>query len=280
MIKLSRGTIELFKDVLTGACHPESAWAPLATRARDVQPKAYWRRRAEQFLHRWLDRRGWTLVKRAPFSEEKRNEGLDWPLFGYSMVGRVRLDHLQSSVETVLKEGVEGDFIETGVWRGGACMLMKILLQQAGDTSRQIWLADSFTGLPPPQDESDGWDLSGHPHLSVSADIVRENFERFGLWDENVRLLKGWFHETLPSAPIQKLAILRLDGDLFESTKVALEALYDRVSPNGFVIVDDYHAWPGCRRAVEEFRRDHKERGAIVKIDGTAVFWRKQSSSG
>lgn len=278
MIKLPCGSIELFKDVLTGACYSESAWVPLATRAWDVKPKPFWRRRAEQFLHHWLDRRGWTLVRRTPFNEENRNRGLDWPFFGYSMVGRARLDNLQNSVETVLAEGIDGDFIETGVWRGGSCMLMKALLKEAGDTSRKVWLADSFAGLPPPKNDSDGWDLSGHPYLRVTADSVRENFERFGLWDENVRLLKGWFHETLPSAPIKKLAILRLDGDLFESTKVALEALYDRVCPNGFVIVDDYHAWPGCRRAVDEFRRDRDELGAIEEVDGTAVFWRKQSS--
>ena len=275
MINLSAGKIDLFKDVLTGACHQESAWEPLATRAWDVNPRPFWRRRAEKILHRWLDRRGWTLVKRREYNEENRRAGLDWPLFGYTMVGRIRLDSLQKAVETILSEDIEGDFIETGVWRGGACMLMKALLQQAGDCSRSIWLADSFAGLPPPEDTADGWDLSGHPQLTVAADEVRKNFERFGLWDEGVMLLKGWFHETLPSAPVRKLAILRLDGDLYESTKVALDSLYDRVSPGGFVIIDDYHAWPGCKRAVEEFRSKRGEAGVVCEIDGTAVFWRK-----
>ena len=175
----------------------------------------------------------------------------------------------------MIKEGVVGDFIETGVWRGGACLLMKALLRAAGDKSRRIWLADSFAGLPAPKNESDGWDLSGHPYLMVSADTVRENFQRFGLWDERVCLLEGWFADTLPAAPIDKLAILRLDGDLYESTRVALESLYDRLSPGGFVIIDDYHVWPGCRRAVDEFRHKRGDSGGMEEIDGTAVAWRK-----
>lgn len=268
--------IDLFKDVLTGACHPESAWVPLSTFGWSVDASRFWRRKLERAVYRWLDRRGWTLVKRVDFNAENRRKGIDWPLFGYTMVGRKRLDNLQCCVESVLKEGIEGDFVETGVWRGGACMLMKAILQEAGDIARQVWVADSFSGLPPPEDGLDGWDLSGHPHLTVSAEVVRENFRRFGLWDDRVRFLEGWFHETLATAPIQKLAILRLDGDLYESTKVALDALYDRVVEKGFVIIDDYHAWPGCRRAVDEFRKSKKVQGELEEIDGTAVFWRKQ----
>jgi O-methyltransferase len=275
MIELSAGKIDLFKDVLTGACHSESAWVPLATRGWSVEPKSIFRRRAEQWLHCWLDRKGWVLVKRAPFDDDKRRLGQDWPWVGYTMVGRTRLDHLQSCVESVLDEGIEGDFIETGVWRGGACLLMKAMLQWAGDQKRQIWLADSFAGLPAPNDKFDGWDLSGNPSLMVTADTVRNNFRRFGLWDERVRLLEGWFEDTLPTAPIDRLSILRLDGDLYESTRVSLEALYHRVSPGGFVIIDDYHPWPGCRRAVDEFRLANGECGEMQEIDGTAVAWRK-----
>lgn len=275
VIRVETGGIELFKDVLTGACHPESAWVPLATRAWDLDRKyslRFWLGRA---LYQWLDRRGWVLVKRAQFDADKRRLGEDWPWIGYTMVGRTRLDHLQRCVESVLEEGVEGDFIETGVWRGGSCLLMKALLRAAGDEKRRIWLADSFAGLPAPKNESDGWDLSGHPYLMVSADTVRKNFQHFGLWDEQVRLLEGWFADTLPTAPMKKLAILRLDGDLYESTRVALESLYDRLSPGGIVIIDDYHAWPGCRRAVDEFRRDRGESGEMEEVDGTAVAWRK-----
>ena len=275
VIRVNAGDIELFKDVLTGACHMESAWVPLETRAWSVSHKSSLRFWLGRVLYKWLDRRGWVLVKRAQFDADKRRLGEDWPWIGYTMVGRTRLDHLQRCVESVLKEGVEGDFIETGVWRGGACLLMKALLRATGDKRRRIWLADSFAGLPAPKNESDGWDLCGHPYLMVDADTVRENFRRFGLWDERVCLLEGWFADTLPAAPIDKLAILRLDGDLYESTKVALESLYDRLSPGGFVIIDDYHGWPGCRRAVDEFRCKRGESGDLEEIDGTGVAWRK-----
>jgi O-methyltransferase len=275
MLTFPSNKIDLFKDVLTGACHPESAWVPLSTMAWNVDAPKHWRQKVQRAVYRWLDRRGWFLVKRVEFNAENRQNGVDWPLFGYTMVGRERLDNLQFCVESVLKEGIEGDFVETGVWRGGACMLMKAILQEAGDETRQVWVADSFSGLPPPTDESDGWDLSGHPHLTVPAAVVKENFRRFGLWDDRVCFLAGWFQETLATAPIQKLAVLRLDGDLYESTKVALDTLYDRVVENGFVIIDDYHAWPGCQRAVDEFRKLKKERGEMKEIDGTAVFWRK-----
>lgn len=270
--------INLFKDVLTGACHPESAWVPLESRAWGERNRAAWRSRLGRWLHRRLARRGWTLVKRVPFDPELRRLGRDWPWIGYTMVGRTRLDHLQACVERVLAEEVPGDFMETGVWRGGACLLMKAMLMANGDRHRQIWLADSFRGLPAPKDEADGWDLSGFSYLMVSADAVRENFRRFGLMDDRVRFLEGWFHETLPSAPVEQLALLRLDGDLYESTKVALESLYERVSPGGWVIIDDYHAWPGCRRAVDEFRRARDVREELGEIDGTAVFWGKPKS--
>jgi O-methyltransferase len=116
--------------------------------------------------------------------------------------------------------------------------------------------------------------------LQVSAREVRENFERFGLWDERVKLLEGWFQDTLPRAPVTTLALLRLDGDLYESTRVALDALYHRVGPGGFVVVDDYHTWPGCRRAVDEFLAERGERPEMERIDGSAVAWRKRRENG
>jgi O-methyltransferase len=154
-------------------------------------------------------------------------------------------------------------------------MWMKALLAAAGDNTRQVWLADSFAGLPPPATGSREWDLAGNPYLTVSAKLVRANFERFGLWDERVQLLEGWFADTLPSAPVERLAVLRIDGDLYDSTRVALEALYDKVSPGGCIIIDDYHAWPGCRQAVDTFRAEHGLGDAMEEIDGTGMWWRK-----
>jgi O-methyltransferase len=111
--------------------------------------------------------------------------------------------------------------------------------------------------------------------LAVGVDEVRSNFARYGLLDDQVRFLEGWFADTLPSAPIERLAVLRLDGDMYASTMDALEPLYPKVSPGGFVIVDDY-ALPGCRRAVDEYRARDGIDEPIVDIDGMGVFWRRR----
>lgn len=110
---------------------------------------------------------------------------------------------------------------------------------------------------------------------------MRANIARFGLLDEQrVRFLEGWFSDTLPDAPIEKIAILRLDGDLYESTMDVLTALYERVQPGGYVIVDDYGDWEPCRRAVDEFRANRRIEARIEPIDGSGVYWRVSRLSG
>ena len=117
-------------------------------------------------------------------------------------------------------------------------------------------------------------DLSNSEYLEASLEAVRANFQRFDLLDENVRFLKGWFGQTLPTAPIDRIAVLRADGDLYESTMDILVNLYDRMSPGGFVIIDDYHSWPECKKAVDEFRGSRDIRAPLEPIDRMAVFWR------
>ena len=99
-----------------------------------------------------------------------------------------------------------------------------------------------------------------HRQLAVPRCEVEANFARYGLLDDRVRFLAGWFRNSLPSAPIEKLALLRLDGDMYESTAVALHALHPKVQPGGYVIVDDYHALVGCRQAVDDYRRANQIR--------------------
>jgi O-methyltransferase len=142
-----------------------------------------------------------------------------------------------------------------------------------------VWVADSFQGLPPPNPERYPVDRGDHLHtiraLAVSLDAVRENFARYGMLDDQVVFLKGWFRDTLPAAPIERLAILRLDGDLYESTTDALGALYDKVSVGGFVIVDDYGAYPSCRAATIDFRAARRITERMYDIDGSGVFWQR-----
>jgi O-methyltransferase len=182
-------------------------------------------------------------------------------------------------VTDVLKQGVPGDFIETGVWRGGACIFMRAILKAHGITDRTVWLADSFQGLPKPdgrfeQDAADKhWEFGDI--LGVSEEQVKANFKRYGLLDDQVKFLVGWFKDTLPTAPIRQIAVLRLDGDMYASTMDALNALYPKVSVGGYVIIDDYGAVPACKKAVDDFRRDHQIAEPMVKVDWSGMFWKR-----
>lgn len=216
------------------------------------------------------------------FSPMTRFLGRDWPEQALTMIGTTRMRNIRVLLETILRTQVPGDLIETGVWRGGACLYMRAILAAYGITDRTVWLADSFKGLPPPDPGAYPADANDTHHtqekLAVSADQVRAAFRRFELLDDRVRFLEGWFKDTLASAPIERLALLRLDGDMFESTWEALEALYPKLSPGGFVIIDDY-ILPGCRKAVDEYRSAFNLREDIQEIDGAAVYWQKQAAS-
>jgi O-methyltransferase len=211
------------------------------------------------------------------FDPNRRLLGRDWPSLAFSMIGGVRMRNLRHAVETVILDGVEGDFIETGVWRGGACILMKGILEAYGDETRRVFVADSFAGLPPPDVENFPADAGDRHHtrtqLQVSRADVEDNFRRFGLLDERVVFLEGWFKDTLPDAPIDQLAVLRLDGDMYESTIEALDALYHKVSFGGFLIVDDYFL-PACAKAVDDFRERYGITSPILPVDYWGAYWR------
>lgn len=208
-----------------------------------------------------------------------RIEGRVWPERAHTMIGLPRLDSLEETIENVLRDDVPGDLIETGVWRGGACIFMRGMLRAYGVTGRAVWLADSFAGVPPPNVERYPADAGMSLHearvLAIPLETVQANFARYDLLDEQVRFLKGWFRDTLPRAPVERLAVLRLDGDLYESTMVALQNLYPKVSIGGYVIVDDYGAIEACAKAVQDFRRENDVDDPLVTIDWTGVLWRR-----
>jgi O-methyltransferase len=211
-------------------------------------------------------------------SMEDKYLGLIWPSRAHTMIGVPRLENLQRCAEDVLQAGVPGDFIETGVWRGGAAIFMRGILKAYGVTDRTVWVADSFEGLPPADPgrypKESPMEFHRYEALAVSLDEVRANFARYGLLDEQVRFLKGWFRDTLPGAPIERLAILRLDGDLYESTMDGL-ALYQKLSPGGYVIVDDYNLVEACNEAVHDFLRDERITAPLNAIPGGGAFWKK-----
>ena len=214
-----------------------------------------------------------------PFDRTTRESGTDWPANAQSMIGNKRMLQLQRAAEFVIERNIPGDFIETGVWRGGACILLRAILKAYDVIDRKVWLADSFAGLPPPDVEHYPADAGSTFHefkaLAVPLATVQENFRRYALLDQQVEFIVGWFKDTLPKARIEKLAILRLDGDMYESTMDALTALYDKVSIGGFIIVDDYGMFKSCSGAVSDFRSARKISDTIFDIDGTGVYWQK-----
>nr|HDN01022.1 macrocin O-methyltransferase [Deltaproteobacteria bacterium] len=213
-------------------------------------------------------------------SRSDRENGRDWPRRAHTMIGCKRLNNIRFCMDSILQEQIPGDVMETGVWQGGAVIFMRAILKAYGVNDRIVWAADSFEGLPAPDINAypadQGLELHRFQELAISLETVKANFAAYDLLDKQVRFIKGWFRDTLPHAPVQQLALLRLDGDLYESTWLALQHLYPRLSVGGYLIVDDYGAIEACRQAVDTYRRDHHITADLVKIDWTGVYWRKQ----
>lgn len=235
------------------------------------------KRAAVRLIASTLRPTGYQLARDPKPTWQDRRDGCNWPYYADTMMGLTRLEHLQHAVETVLREGIPGDLIETGVWRGGGCILMRGVLAAHGITDRTVYVADSFRGFPPVENAQDLGDApdESRAYLAVSLETVRENFRRYGLLDDQVVFLEGWFKVTLPQAPIEQLAILRLDGDMYGSTMDSLTALYPKLAPGGFCIVDDYGAIDACQQAVTDYRAAHGIATDIETIDWTGVYWRK-----
>jgi O-methyltransferase len=263
--------LDLLKQCLTRSLFPDPL-LPVTPRGGRLRRAGY------AAVARLLRPRGLVLAWRDCFDSAVRARGGDFPAEAETMIGLNRLGHLQACVEDVLRRGVPGDFLEAGVWRGGACIFMRAALQAYGDPTRVVWAADSFRGQPPPdpgrypRDAGDTfWTMD---LMKVSLADVRRNFARYGLLDDRVRFLVGWFRDTLPAAPIERLALLRVDGDLYESTLDALRALYPKLSVGGYAIIDDY-ALPACRAAVEDFRAAHGVAEPLEPIEWTGAYWRR-----
>lgn len=227
---------------------------------------------------RFLASRGLEVVQVSPADLGDRMVGMDWPLTAETMIGLKRLDNLEETIREVLQRRVPGDLIEAGAWRGGATIFMRAVLQVYHDEERRVWVADSFRGLPKPNAElypaDAGNTLWTYNQLAVPVEEVQANFRRYGLLDERVKFLVGWFKDTLPSAPIERLAVLRIDADLYESTTEALRYLYPKLSVGGYVIIDDY-VIPACKKAVLDYRGEHGITEEIKRIDWTGVYWQK-----
>jgi hypothetical protein len=224
-----------------------------------------WRSFLQRLRHPYLTRRG----------------AFPWPGRAHTMIGRKRLRHLRELVEDVISNNVPGHLIETGVWRGGACILMRGILAAHGVQDRRVYCADSFEGLPPPDSKypADKRDrLHAFTELAVSEEAVRSNFAAYGLLDEQVVFLKGFFAATLPKLKDERFALIRLDGDMYGSTITALNNLYDRLSPSGYVVIDDYGGIRSCAKAVTDFLAQRGLTPKIEPVDESCVWWQKPAA--
>jgi O-methyltransferase len=269
--------LTLIKKALVFGLWKDEPGLPIAA-LNDRRP--FLKRRAVDLLSNVLDRVGLELITRSNRTDEERRVGTSWPRCAHTMIGEMRLDNLQRCVERVLDDSVPGDLMEAGVWRGGACILMAAVLAARGVTDRRVFVADSFQGLPPPDAKKYPQDAGDRHHerqyLRVTRSEVEENFRRYGLLSDQIVFLQGWFSETLPPAPIDRLAVLRVDGDMYGSTMDVLVNMYPKLAPGGFCVIDDY-ALPACRRATDDFRRMNEIASGLTEIDWTGVFWRKDN---
>lgn len=200
------------------------------------------------------------------------------PPHGLTMIGKKRLDNIEFCIGNIMGENIKGDFVETGVWRGGACIFMADILWKYNISPRNIFVCDSFEGLPKPEEEKYPVDKGDkhhtHKFLAVDLETVKKSFQQYGVLNDNIKFIKGWFKDTMPVLPTQKISLLRLDGDMYSSTWEVLENLYSKVSSGGYIIIDDY-ALKGARKAVDDFRAQNNITDKIIPIDTMSVYWKK-----
>lgn len=268
--------LDLLKKALMDVLHSErDLYVPVRT-MRNGSLKV----RGLKVFDRLIASKGYAVTRQVPPDFEQRLQGKGvWPMYAQTMIGAERLNNIQFCIEEVIRNGTDGDLIETGVWRGGSTIFMRAVLRAYGVKDKIVWVADSFEGLPGPDEAKYPGDKGLKYHtfeeLKVSLDEVKRNFAAYAMLDEQVRFLKGWFKDTLPVAPIRKLSVLRLDGDMYESTIDALTHLYPKLSVGGYVIIDDYHWIEACRQAVTDYRSKHRIDEVIRDVDWTAVYWQK-----
>lgn len=209
------------------------------------------------------------------YDMDERENGSAWPLKAMTMIGNKRLLMLENLLVDVIDNNIEGDFVETGVWRGGACIYAAAIIE-AYSSNKNVWVCDSFDGLPPPNVDKYPAD-AGDPHhqfreLAIPLEEVQRNFNLLNLLNPNVKFLKGFFTDTMPTAPIEKISILRMDGDMYESTIEVFNYLYPKLSVGGWCIIDDYGI-PSCRKAVEDYRAYAGINDEIIFHDQSTVYW-------
>ena len=206
-----------------------------------------------------------------------RLEGLDWPKDAVTMIGLKRMDNLHKMLDYVRENNIPGDLIETGVWKGGATIFMKLYCDVYG-LDKKVFVCDSFAGLPPPSGkfhQDSGDDHYVHKELAIPLDEVKNNFSKFKCLDNNVIFIKGLFGYTLPkNEQIKEISLLRMDGDMYESTYDVFHSCYDKLVDKGVCIIDDY-CLKGARECTHDYRNEKNITDKIETIDRCGIYWIK-----
>ena len=212
--------------------------------------------------------------------DEHRLEGLDWPEDAVTMIGLKRMNNLHEMLDYVRQNNIEGDLMETGVWKGGATIFMKLYCDMYS-MDKKVFVCDSFAGLPKPsgkfiQDHGDTHYIE--TKLAISLEQVQNHFKIFKCLDEKVIFIKGFFGETLPNNElVQNLAILRMDGDMYESTYDVFYSCYDKLVDKGVCIIDDF-CLKGARDCTHDFRQSRNIQDTLVTVDRCGVYWIKNEN--
>lgn len=214
---------------------------------------------------------GCALTQLAPYDNELRRNGNDWPPFGHTMVGHLRLQNIQSLIKAVVSNNISGDYAELGVWRGGASIYAKAVLDVLQQHQRSVYVFDAFESLP---------GYGGHTvFLHTTEHAVRHNFAKYGVLDERVKIVKGLFKVSVPSFSRNntniKLAILRIDGNFYDSYQDALYHLYEHVPVGGYIIFDDIRSHPAVQQCWEDFTRDQGVVEDLIPIDVHSAYFMK-----
>lgn len=210
--------------------------------------------------------------------------GTTFPKYGLTMIGHRRMAHLRETIIEVLNNQIEGDILEAGCWKGGAMMYARAILNAYNGKDRKVYCCDSFEGIPRMDDAIYAMDRNAHNFDVLNNNPVEKviyNFKKLGL-NEGTIMVKGYFHNTFPKLKLNKLSILRLDGDTYNSTYISLLYLYPKLSIGGYIIIDDYIDWLSCRDATDTYRSEHNitekielihyENGEILR----GVYWKKE----
>lgn len=214
-------------------------------------------------------------------------DGSSWPPGkALTMVGMRRLNNIYMIIRRIIENNINGDIIEAGCWRGGAMMFARTILNAYNQKNRKVYMSDSFSGIPPMTDSKYEKDKAAHKLDILNKNPVEDVYKMLKILnlESSTIVVKGFFNETLDKIPARSFSLIRLDGDTYISTMQAITSLYPKLSIGGYIIIDDYLDWVGCKDAISDYRKKHKIEEEIIEVFHEkgeikrGVYWEKKNN--